>query len=64
LLILWATGLVIGFALLLWAIGSAIKTPEGTTTFSSYLYLSGTTFFTLGLGDVTPNTSLGRGFDG
>jgi hypothetical protein len=61
LLILWATGLVIGFALLLWASGSAIKTPEGTVTFNSYLYLSGTTFFTLGLGDVTPNTSLGRG---
>jgi len=61
LLILWATALVIGFALLLWASGSAIKTPEGTATFSSYLYLSGTTFFTLGLGDVTPNTSLGRG---
>ena len=61
LLILWATGLVIGFALLLWASGSPIKTPEGIATFSSYLYLSGTTFFTLGLGDVTPNTPLGRG---
>jgi voltage-gated potassium channel Kch len=61
LLILWATGLVIGFAFLLWASGSAIKTPEGTATLSSYLYLSGTTFFTLGLGDVTPSTPLGRG---
>jgi hypothetical protein len=61
LLILWATGLIIGFALLLWASGSAIKTPEGTATFSSYLYLSGTTFFTLGLGDVIPNSPLGRG---
>jgi len=61
LLILWATGLIIGFALLLWASGSAIKTPEGTATFSSYLYLSGTSFFTLGLGDVIPNSPLGRG---
>jgi len=59
LLILWATGLIIGFAVLLWASGSAIKTPEGTATFSSYLYLSGTTFFTLGLGDVIPNSPLG-----
>ena len=61
LLILWATGLIIGFALLLWASGSAIKTPEGTATFSSYLYLSGTSFFTLGLGDVIPNSPLARG---
>ena len=28
--------------------------------FSTYLYLSGTTFFTLGLGDVTPLAPLGR----
>lgn len=61
LLILWATGLVIGFALVHWSSGSMIKTPEGTTGFSTYLYLSGTTFFTLGLGDVVPNTPLGRG---
>jgi voltage-gated potassium channel Kch len=61
LLILWATGLVIGFALIHWASGSAIKTPEGTASFSTYLYLSGTTFFTLGLGDVLPVTALGRG---
>jgi len=61
LLIFWASGLIIGFALLLWASGSAIKTLEGTACFSAYLYLSGTTFFTLGLGDVTPSASLGRG---
>jgi hypothetical protein len=61
LLILWATGLVIGFGLLHWASGSIIKTPEGTSSLSTYLYLSGTTFFTLGLGDVTPSTSFGRG---
>jgi hypothetical protein len=61
LLILWATGLVIGFALVYWSSGSIIKTPEGTAGFGTYLYLSGTTFFTLGLGDVVPNTPLGRG---
>ena len=61
LLILWATGLIIGFALLLWASGSAIKTPDGAAGFGSYLYLSGTSFFTLGLGDVTPGSPLGRG---
>ena len=61
LLILWATGLVIGFALVHWASGSIIKTPEGTASFSTYLYLSGTTFFTLGIGDVIPTSSFGRG---
>lgn len=61
LLILWATGLVIGFAFIHWASGSAIRTPEGAAGFGSYLYLSGTTFFTLGIGDVIPVTTLGRG---
>jgi hypothetical protein len=61
LLILWATGLVIGFGLVHWASGSIIKTPEGTASFGTYLYLSGTSFFTLGLGDVIPTTTFGRG---
>jgi len=61
LLIFWATGLVIGFALIHWASGSIIKTPEGTSSFATYLYLSGTTFFTLGLGDVVPIKTFGRG---
>ena len=61
LLILWATGLIIGFGLIHWATGSTIKTPDGIATLSTYLYLSGTTFFTLGLGDVIPATALGRG---
>ncbi len=61
LLIFWATGLVIGFALIHWASGSILKTPEGTSSFATYLYLSGTTFFTLGLGDVVPVKTFGRG---
>ncbi len=61
LLILWATGLVIGFGLVHWSSGSTLKTPGGPAGFSTYLYLSGTTFFTLGLGDIAPNSSIGRG---
>jgi hypothetical protein len=61
LLIFWATGLVIGFALVHWASGSIIKTPEGASSFGTYLYLSGTTFFTLGLGDIIPVKTFGRG---
>ncbi len=60
LLIFWATGLVIGFGLVHWASGSVIKTPEGTSSFATYLYLSGTSFFTLGLGDVVPVKTFGR----
>jgi len=61
LLILWATGLIFGFALVHWASGSSIKTAEGTITLSTYLYLSGTTFFTLGIGDVIPVSKFGSG---
>jgi hypothetical protein len=60
LLIFWATGLIFSFGLLLWSSGSPIKTPEGNVTFTSYLYLSGTSFFTLGLGDVTPIGGLAK----
>lgn len=62
LLSIWAFGLIVGFALLHWASGSLIKTPEGTVGFSTDLYLSATTFFTLGLGDVTPAAPLARVF--
>ena len=61
LLVFWATGLIIGFGVVHWASGSIIKAPEGTASFGTYLYLSGTTFFTLGLGDVIPIYTFGRG---
>ena len=57
----WAVGLVFGFGLLQFGAGSAVTVsgaaPNG---YSTDLYLSGTTFFTLGLGDVLPRTSLAR----
>ncbi len=61
LLILWATGLIIGFGLVHWGSGSVIKSPYEMVSFGTYLYLSGTTFFTLGIGDVVPVTAFGRG---
>ncbi len=60
LLTLWAVFLITGFALLHWATGSALATTGGSHGFSTDLYLSATTFFTLGLGDVVPRTPLGR----
>jgi len=61
LLMLWATGLIIGFGLVHWGSGSIIQSPYKTIGFGTYLYLSGTTFFTLGIGDVVPITTFGRG---
>lgn len=60
LLVVWAAGLIFGFALIHWANGSAITFTKGTPSFVTYLYFSGTNFFTLGLGDVTPLTPMER----
>ncbi len=57
---LWALGLMIGFACLHWATGSQLNTPDNQQSFLTDLYLSGTTFFTLGLGDISPRTTLAR----
>src|SRR5258708_2734202 len=54
LLAFWAVLFVFGFGLLLWGLALPLNAPEKTISFLTYLYLSGTTFFTLGLGDVTP----------
>ncbi|MGH9533932.1 MAG: potassium channel family protein [Terriglobales bacterium] len=56
--ILWAVALLVAFALMLWGFVGAAGRVEGR--FATDLYLSGTTFFTLGLGDVLPSTSLAR----
>src|SRR5438270_5988494 len=54
LFVFWAALFVLGFGLLLWGLALPLNAPEKTISFITYLYLSGTTFFTLGLGDVTP----------
>ena len=48
LLLIWAIGIIIGFALLQWACGSAYNAPEHVPNFGTDLYVSGTNFFTLG----------------
>ncbi len=61
LLVVWAVTMVLGFALVHWAFGSHVNSPSGTEAdFWTDLYMSGTTFFTLGLGDVTPRGPLAR----
>lgn len=63
LLALWAAGIICGYALVQWALHSQLNIPDASVSFGTYLYLSGTTFFTLGYGDVTPLSPLGRAIE-
>ena len=57
----WAVALIASFALLHWSLGTALSFPRGTDdSFATYLYFSGTTFFTLGYGDLVPTGPFSR----
>jgi hypothetical protein len=60
LLATWAFGLIVAHGLLHWGLGSHLSMPAGISGFRGDLYLSGTTFFTLGLGDVAPLSGASR----
>src|SRR5207244_9169818 len=55
LLAAWALSLILAFALVQWGLGTRLTAPDGGTFFE-YLYLSGETFFTLGLGHIAPTS--------
>ena len=59
-LIFWVSGLIIGFALLFWANDAISQTLDRNYGFFKDIYQSGTTFFTLGLGDVVPGNTPAR----
>ncbi len=56
----WAIGLVFSFGIMQYGAGSAVNITGHTASIYTDLYLSGTTFFTLGLGDVVPRSGLAR----
>jgi hypothetical protein len=60
LLVVWALGLIVGFGLLHRGLATGLALPDGTHSLGTDLYMSGTTLFTLGLGDVLPHTATGR----
>ncbi len=63
LLVVWGLVLVAGFGFIYNGLGSPFKDPMGGSLLASYrtdLYVSGTTLFTLGLGDVVPLSTLAR----
>jgi hypothetical protein len=59
----WMASLVLGFALLQWSTANPLMGPHAPREPDSFwdcLYFSGTTCFTLGLGDLTPRQGLAR----
>jgi hypothetical protein len=60
LLQVWALGLIIGFGLIQHGLATDLYLDRGNTGLLSDLYFSGTTFFTLGLGDLVPHDRAGR----
>jgi hypothetical protein len=61
LLAVWAAGLVFGFGLILYGLGPKhLTATAGSPGLGTAIYLSGSTLFTLGLGDVTPASAAAR----
>jgi hypothetical protein len=60
LLVVWAAGLILGFALLQYGIGKHVRMTSESMGFGILLYHSGETFFTLGYGDVVPDSNAAR----
>jgi hypothetical protein len=54
LVFVWALGLILGFGLIYHGLGSPFADPKSFGLWRTDLYVSGTTLFTLGLGDVVP----------
>ncbi len=62
LLILWGGLMIVAFAMIYHGLGAQFVADSGTVGFGTLLYTSGSTFLTLGLGDVTSPEPLGRTF--
>lgn len=60
LIAVWAVLQVVGFGLVHWAYGNVIDAGAQQASLWDSIYLSGTTFFTLGVGDVRPGSTLSR----
>ena len=60
LLAVWAVTIVLAFGMLHFSAGSALTMAGNTPGFLDDLYLSGTTFFTLGMGDVVPRIAVAK----
>jgi Ion channel len=57
---IWASGLILGFALIQFGIGGHEQLNQEPLTFGKIVYHSGETFFTLGYGDIVPTSRAAR----
>ncbi len=55
LFVVWAATLIVSFGLMLWSLERWLPSHHNLST---YLYLSGVTFFTVGYGDLAPQTGI------
>src|SRR4051794_17779032 len=62
LLVLWAGLMILAFTLIYHALGPRFQSATGSVGFGTLLYMSVSTFLTLGLGDVTSPDAIGRLF--
>ncbi len=60
LLVSWGGMMIFGFALAQWGLGSHVQAVDRSVSFTTDLYFSGVTFFTLGYGDVIPISPIAR----
>ena len=60
LLTIWAAAIILGFTLIQWGLGSNVSGQNVGRGFVWDAYFSGSTFFTLGLGDLTPQDAPSR----
>jgi hypothetical protein len=60
LLAVWAAGLITGFALMLWSQRALVSSLPGDSLLFDLFYLSGSTLFTLGPGNLAPYDRGGR----
>ncbi len=62
LLVLWAGMMIVAFTLIYHALGPRFQAAAGSVNFGTLLYMSASTFLTLGLGDVTSPDAIARLF--
>src|SRR5262249_15409176 len=62
LLVIWAGLMILAFAMIYHGLGPRFQADRGPIDFGALLYMSGSTFLTLGLGDITSTDPTARFF--
>ena len=62
LLFIWAMLMIVAFAMIYHGLGPRFQADRGSIDFGALLYMSGSTFLTLGLGDITSTDPVARSF--